>query len=71
MISDKSTYTLTYARTLFVATFFLIAFNVPPNWLFGINADWFKIINMMIFSVTNGYCSCLLAIKAPNKAQDD
>lgn len=48
---------ITYARVIFVATFILIAFNVPPSGLFGEDADWFKIINMMLFALSNGYCS--------------
>lgn len=49
----------------------LIAFNVPPSWLFGINADWFKIINMIVFAFSNGYVSTLCAVRAPNAAHDD
>ena len=52
-------------------TAFLIAFNVPPVWLFGYEADWFKILNMIIFAFSNGYVSTLCAVKAPNCANDD
>ncbi len=62
---------LTYARVIFIVTFMLIAFNVEPSWLFGEDADWFKFINMMLFALTNGYCSTQCAIKAPSRAPDD
>jgi hypothetical protein len=62
---------LTWARLIFVATFLLIDFNTNPSWLFGVEADWFKIINMMLFAASNGYCSTQCAIKAPSRAPDD
>ena len=71
MIGDKATVAISYCRTIFIVTFFLIAFNVAPDWLFGVNADWFKMINMILFSFTNGYGSTLLAIKAPSRAPDE
>jgi len=58
-------------RTLFIVTSILIAFDVPPVWLFGVNADWFKIINMMLFSFSNGWVSTLCAVKSPSKAPND
>jgi hypothetical protein len=62
---------LTYSRLIFIATFILIAFSEPPSWLFGVDADWFKLVNMMLFAFTNGYCSTQSAIKAPSRAPDD
>lgn len=62
---------MTYGRVIFVATFLLIAFNVAPSGLFGRDADWFKIINMVLFALTNGYCSTQCAVKAPSRAPDD
>lgn len=56
-LSDKAVLILTYGRALFIATSLLIAWDVPPSWLFGVNADWFKLINMFLFAFTNGYCS--------------
>jgi hypothetical protein len=51
------------ARILFIATFLLIDYEVPPNWLFGL--DWFKIVNLVLFAFTQGYLTALCAIKAP------
>eukprot|EP00347_Sterkiella_histriomuscorum_P017529 403348991 len=68
--SDRVVLVLTYLRVIFIATFLLIAFDEPPMWLFGSNSDWFKILNMILFAVSNGYCSTQLAIKAPSRAPD-
>jgi hypothetical protein len=56
-IPDMAVIIGSYSRIIFVLTFTLIAFNVPPSGLFGDNADWFKIINMILFAFTNGYFS--------------
>lgn len=56
-LPDKVVLILTYSRTLFLATFLLIAFHVSPSWLFGDNADWFKIFNMILFALSNGFVS--------------
>ena len=53
----------TYARTIFLATYFLIAFKVKPDWLF--DSDWFIITNTALFGITNGYCSTLCAVLSP------
>ena len=62
-VSRKCVIIMSAIRTLFVVTFMLIAFEVAPAALFG--ADWFKLINLALFSITNGYTSTLCAIKAP------
>jgi len=55
-------------RIIFVATFLLIDFKVPPVWLFVL--DWFKILNLVLFAFTNGYLSTLCAIKAPGTVKE-
>ena len=55
-------------RILFIATFLLTDFEVPPTWLFGL--DWFKILNLVLFAFTNGYLSTLCAIKAPGTVKE-
>lgn len=52
-------------RLIFLATFWLIAFQIGPSWLFV--ADWFIICNMVVFSFSNGYVSTLCAVKAPGQ----
>jgi hypothetical protein len=71
MLSDRVLFVLTYSRVIFIATAFLIDYSVKPEWLFGANADWFKIVNMVFFAFTNGYCSTLCAIKSPSRAPED
>ena len=56
------------ARILFIATFLLIDFEVPPTWLFGL--DWFKILNLVLFAFSNGYLGTLCAIKAPGTVKE-
>ena len=68
MLSDRATLIMTYIRLVFVATFILVSYECDPQWLFGFKADWFKILNMSLFGLTNGYASTLLAIKAPTSA---
>jgi solute carrier family 29 (equilibrative nucleoside transporter), member 1/2/3 len=68
-LSVKATVFNSYLRTFFIATYFLIMFNVKPDWLFG--ADWFKIFNSVMFGITNGYLSTLCAILGPSVVADN
>ena len=63
-LSRKATVCLNYARTIFIATFLLTAFEVGPAWLFY--SDWFKLVNMSLFAFTNGWLSSLCCIMAPD-----
>ena len=56
-------------RTLFIVTFCLIAFDVNPASVFS--GDWFIILNLALFSVTNGYVSTLCAVKAPQTVEGE
>jgi hypothetical protein len=56
-LSDRAAIISSYLRIVFIATFLLIAWAVPPVWLFGSSADWFKIINMILFAFSNGFTS--------------
>lgn len=47
----------------------LITFDVAPSWLFS--GDWFIILNLVLFSVSNGYLSTLCAVKAPGTVPDE
>jgi hypothetical protein len=55
-LGDTTALIFTYSGIIFVGTSFLIAFNAGPVWLTGKDGDWFKIINMLLFSFWNGYC---------------
>ena len=48
---------------IFIATFLLTDFAAPPTWIWG--ADWFKVLNLVLFAFTNGYLGTLCAVKAP------
>ena len=50
-------------RSIFALTTTLIALAESPAWLF--QSDAFKIINMALFAISNGYISTQCAIKAP------
>ena len=60
---------LSALRTIFIGTFLLVAFEVPPAWLFC--SDWFKITNYALFSFTNGYTGTLCAVKAPQTVEGE
>lgn len=70
-LPDKVVIISSYARIIFILTFMLIAWAVSPKWLFGDSADWFKILNMILFAFSNGFISTQLAIKAPSQARED
>lgn len=56
-------------RTIFLVTFLLISFDVAPAALFS--SDWFVILNLALFSITNGYVSTLCAVKAPQTVEGE
>lgn len=60
----KATVILNYLRVIFIATFMLTAFEVGPEWLFC--SDWFKLTNIVLFAISNGWFSSLCAIYAPD-----
>lgn len=61
--APKTIKIISYSRIIWLATFLLVAFQVGPAWLF--NSDWFKVVNIMAFSITNGFVATLCAVKAP------
>lgn len=56
-MADKPVLILTYARVIFIASTFLIDYEVGPSWLVGPSGDWFKLLNIILFAFTNGFCS--------------
>ena len=67
MLSNMVIKLFASARTLFFVTFCLISFDVSP--FFGY--DWFIILNLILFSITNGYVSTLCAVKAPMSVEGE
>jgi len=65
MVSSELTYILSFLRIVFVFTTIFIAKLDNKSDRFMEN-DGFKIINVVLFALTNGYVSTLCAIKAPS-----
>jgi hypothetical protein len=63
LIKRQATLIGVYCRVVFFATFIPIMFETQPRWLFG--ADWFKLTNIWMLGVTNGYFSTIAALLAP------
>mmetsp|Transcript_23685 Transcript_23685/g.29364 ORF Transcript_23685/g.29364 Transcript_23685/m.29364 type:complete len:184 (-) Transcript_23685:81-632(-) len=53
-------------RIVFFALFLLVSFDVS-----FFESDWFIILNLVLFSFTNGYISTLCAVKAPQTVEGD
>jgi hypothetical protein len=56
-------------RILFVPLFLAVALQWPPSFIF--NADWFKLSNIVLMALTNGYIGTLCGIKAPGTVQTE
>ena len=67
-VSTRTTIILSVIRVIFFATFFPIAFSCAPKQLFG--ADWFKMLNIFLFGLSNGYCACMAAMLVPGTVQE-
>lgn len=68
ILSPNTLFTLTVFRLIFIPTSVLIQLGSEPHWIF--QADWFKILNMATFALTNGYNSTLAMIYGPSFASD-
>lgn len=55
---------MTFLRILFIATSYLAAFEISFFY-----TDWFIILNMCLFALTNGYVATLCAVKAPQTVE--
>lgn len=70
-MEQKGVIMLAISRLIFVVFFFLFAFKVGPSFLFGKDADWLKIIILIMFAFTNGFTSTKAAMIAPGMVPDD
>jgi hypothetical protein len=57
-----------HARVIFIATFLLTDFVAPPAWIW--NTDWFKLLNLIAFAMSNGYLATMAAVKAPGTVKE-
>ena len=67
IMREKFVIILTYARFIFIGTTVGIAWSGHS----GLGADWFILLNDMLFAITNGYCSSAAAVLAPRKAEQN
>jgi MFS family permease len=65
-LSNMAIKTWSFARSVFIATFFLVAFSVS-----FCGKDWFIMTNMILFAFTMGYVSTLCAVKAPGTVSEE
>ena len=65
-LSNPKIKCLSWTRTLFIVTFFLVSFDVIV-----FESDWFILTNLVFFSVSNGYTSTLCAVKAPGTVEGE
>lgn len=63
--SHKSIWILSFLRLVFGFTFYMVADKQSPEWLFG--SIWFKMLNMLLFSLSNGYNSTVIIIQSTEK----
>lgn len=54
---------LSLLRTVFIFTTLATAVRASPDWLFC--ADWFRLVNLALFSISNGFVSTRCMILAP------
>jgi hypothetical protein len=68
LLTPNTVFILSSLRLIFIPLFVLVQLNSSPTWIF--QSDWFRILNMALFSITNGYNSTLLMIYGPSLVKD-
>lgn len=68
IFTPNTVFALTVFRLIFIPTFVLIQVKANPAWIF--QSDWFRIFNMALFALTNGYNSTLCMIYGPTLVSD-
>jgi len=69
IFSPYTVFILTVTRLVFIPLFVLIQLNSDPASIF--QSDWFRITNMALFALSNGYNSTLLMIYGPSMVEDE
>ena len=70
--SDRLGYILIYLRLIFLLTCNLIKYKLGPDWLLGpLQGDWFKLLNLIIFGVSYGFCLSIMAIKSRSRVPEE
>ncbi|CAI2362582.1 unnamed protein product [Moneuplotes crassus] len=65
ILTSETLFYLTITRLVFIPTSVLVQLNSRPSWIF--QSDWFRILNMALFAVTNGYNSTLCMMYGPSQ----
>lgn len=68
IFTPNTVFLLTTFRLVFIPLFVLIQLEANPAWIF--QSDWFRILNMALFAITNGYNSTLCMIYGPTLADE-
>lgn len=68
ILSCNTTITLALVRTIFFVTTLLTALHSDPGVIF--RADWFRLLNLFLFSLSNGYISTMCIIIAPTLVKE-
>lgn len=68
ILSRRATMALSLLRTVFLFTTLATAVQMSPGWLF--RADWFRLVNLILFSLSNGYVSTLCIIIGPSLVKE-
>ena len=69
LLSRYTQIVLNLSRVLFLATFLLVFYQVPPKWLF--ESDWFKLLNVALLAFSNGMFNTNCSIMSPMQVSDD
>lgn len=64
IFGPKTIIIFTLSRSVFIVTSILIQLAISPAWLF--QSDWFRITNMFLLSLTNGYNTAALLQIGPH-----
>lgn len=69
VFSPKLVIFLSLLRTVFILTTIGFALEWTPTSIFG--SDLFKVLNLVVFSISNGFVSTQCAIIAPSCVKED
>lgn len=65
--NEKTIVFLTVGRAIFIFTGIAVQLCMSPAWIF--QSDWFRIINMLLFAVMNGYNISLIMLFGPQRVK--
>lgn len=69
ILKRRTVVALSLLRTIFIFTTLATAVQASPAWLF--QSDWFRLLNLALFALSNGYVSTLCTVLAPQMVSKD